>query len=122
MARNPSYAASRAIDRTSGTTAQQRPFAGKRLAAARRGAGPGAAAVLDTLLRWDGNYARTDERGTVPAGVATWEEFKDRAEAIALFSLTKRAAGPRHRRPWRARPAPRTCSTSPTARRSRCGR
>ena len=94
VARNPSYAASRAIDRTNGTTAQQRPFAGKRLAAARRGAGPGAAAVLDTLLRWDGNYARTDERGTVPAGVATWEEFKDRAEAIALFSLTKRPPGP----------------------------
>ena len=94
VARRPSYAASRAIDRTSGTTAQQRPFFGKRLVAARRGAGPGAAAVLDTLIRWDGNYARTDARGTVPAGVAAWEEFKDRAEAIALFSLTKRGPGP----------------------------
>ena len=97
VARRPSYAASRAIDRTSGTTAQQRPFFGRRLVAARRGAGPGAAAVLDTLIRWDGNYARTDGRGTVPAGVAAWEEFKDRAEAIALFSLTRRATGPRHR-------------------------
>ncbi len=94
VARKPSYAASRAIDRTSGTTAQQRPFFGRRLKAARKGAGGGAAAVLDTLLGWDGNYARTDSRGTVPAGVATWEEFKQRAGAIALFALTKRAPGP----------------------------
>ena len=93
-ARRPSYAASRAIDRTSGTTAQQRPFFTKRLRAARTGSTGGGAAVLDTLLRWDGNYARTDSRGTVPAGVATWEEFKDRAEAIALFALNKRSPGP----------------------------
>ena len=60
------------------------------------GAAPtgGAASVLDTLLGWDGDYTRTDARGTVPAGVATWEEFKDRAEAIALFALTRRSPGP----------------------------
>ncbi|HYI37546.1 MAG TPA: penicillin acylase family protein [Thermoleophilaceae bacterium] len=92
-ARRPSYAASRAIDRTSGSTAQQRPLFGKRLRLARRGAGGGAAAVLDTLLRWDGNYTRTNGRGTVPAGVATWEEFKDRAEAIGLFALNRRRPG-----------------------------
>ena len=61
---------------------------------ARSGATGGAASVLDTLLGWDGDYTRTDSRGTVPAGVATWEEFKDRAEAIALFALTKRSPGP----------------------------
>jgi hypothetical protein len=93
-ARRPSYATSRAIDRTSGTTAQQRPFFTKRLRAARKGASGGAASVLDTLLGWDGSYDRTDSRGTVPAGVATWEEFKDRAEAVALFALTRRSPGP----------------------------
>ncbi len=93
-ARVPRYAVSRAIDRTSGTTAQQRPLFGRHLLKARRGATGGAAVVLDTLLGWDGNYTRTDSRGTVPAGVATWEEFKDRAEAIALFAITKHAPGP----------------------------
>ena len=94
VARKPSYAASRAIDRTSGSTAQQRPLFGKRLRLARQGATGGAATVLDTLIGWDGSYTRTDARGTVPAGVATWEEFKDRAEAVALFALTKRSPGP----------------------------
>jgi acyl-homoserine lactone acylase PvdQ len=94
VARKPSYAASRAIDRTNGTTAQQRPFFGRQLRKARKGATGPAAAVLDTLLGWDGNYTRTAADGTVPAGVATWEEFKDRAEAIALFALTHRRVGP----------------------------
>lgn len=94
VARKPSYAASRAIDRTSGTTAQQRPLFGKQLRRARTGANAPARAVLDTLIGWDGNYARTDSRGTVPAGVAAWEELKDRAEAIALFSLRRRGPGP----------------------------
>ena len=44
----------------SGTTAQQRPLFGKRLRRARKGATGGGAAVLDTLLGWDGNYDRTD--------------------------------------------------------------
>ena len=96
VAQKPSYAASRAIDRSSGSTAQQRPLFSKRLRLARKGARGGGASVLDTLLGWDGSYARTDSRGTVPAGVATWEEFKDRAEAIALFAITKRAR-PGHR-------------------------
>jgi penicillin G amidase len=94
VARHPSYAASTAIDRTSGTTAQQRPFFGKQLRRARKGANPQAAAVIDTLLGWDGNYDRTDSRGTVAAGVAAWEEFKARAQAISLFALVHHAPGP----------------------------
>ncbi len=93
VARKPSYAASRAIDQTSGTTAQQRPFFGRQLRKARQGANAPAAAVLDTLLGWDGSYSRAAADGTVPAGVATWEEFKARAQAIALFSFTKHAPG-----------------------------
>src|SRR5688500_19740475 len=44
---------------------------------------PGKAA-LAALLAWDGDYATTDEAGTVDPGVAIWEEFKDRVEAIML--------------------------------------
>jgi len=94
VAKQPSYEASRAIDRSSGSTAQQRPLFGRHLLRARSGANPAAASVLDTLLGWDGSYIRTASDGTVPAGVATWEEFKARAQAIALFSFTKHGPGP----------------------------
>ena len=83
VAGNPSYEASRAIDRSSGTTAQQFPFAKRRLRQARRRAGGAAARTLDALLAWDGNYHRA-EGGLVDPGVAIWEELKDRAEAVAL--------------------------------------
>ena len=92
--KRPSYEASKAINRVSGTTAQQYPFFRRHLRrAARRANGP-ALAVFRTLLEWDGNYDRTRADGTVSPGVAVWEEFKDQAEAIALFSLTKSAPGP----------------------------
>ncbi len=94
VAKRPSYTASRAIDRSSGATAQQRPLFGRHLLRARSGANPAAASVLDTLLGWDGSYTRTASDGTVPAGVAAWEEFKARAQAIALFSFTRHAPGP----------------------------
>ena len=81
----PTYEKSRAIDRASGTVAQQRPFFTKQLRAARRGGSSKARSVLTPLSRWGGSYNRTDSAGTVDPGVAAWEEFKDQAEAIALF-------------------------------------
>ena len=85
VAKDPSYKRSTAIAETSGTTAQQFPFISRRkLSRAEALAkGPGKAA-LDALLAWDGDYATTDANGTVDPGVATWEEFKDRLEAILM--------------------------------------
>jgi penicillin G amidase len=82
-AANPSYDAVKAVDRTSGTTAQQRSLVEGRLRAAANGATGGAKTVLDTILAWDGNYDRTDAAGTVDPGVAAWEALKD--EAVDLL-------------------------------------
>jgi penicillin amidase len=82
--RHPSYERSRAIDRSNGAVAQQRPLFGARLRQARRGARRRARAVLDALIRWDGHYDRADAGGTVDPGVAIWEQFKSEAKAIAL--------------------------------------
>ena len=83
-ARKPSYERSTAIVRTSGTTAQQFPFAKRRLREAEQRAKGPAAATLAALLAWDGSYADTDAAQTVDPGVAIWEELKDRVEAILL--------------------------------------
>jgi penicillin amidase len=82
--RQGTYDASRAVDGTLTTTAQQRAFVGRLLKRARKGAGGRAAQVLDTLLAWNGNYTKTDAAGTVDPGVATWVEFKMKAEQLAL--------------------------------------
>ena len=87
VAANPSYERSRAIDQSSGTVAQQFPFARPQLQKARKLARGGARAVLEALLRWDGSYHRTYDMGLVHEGVAIWEELKDQAEAIALAPL-----------------------------------
>ncbi len=85
VARNPSYERSTAIAETSGTTAQQFPFVNKqRLAKAMHLAKPPGRAALAELLGWDGDYATADGAGTVDPGVAIWEEFKDRLEAIMI--------------------------------------
>ncbi len=94
VVKNPSFDASMAINRTSGTTAQQRPFFTKQLRRARRGASGGAARVLDTLLGWDGNYDRVGSNGKVHPGVATWEEFKVQAGKIGLHGIYKGPSGP----------------------------
>jgi acyl-homoserine lactone acylase PvdQ len=85
--RHPTYEASRAIDRSNGSIAQQRPFAARRLRKARKRARGQSAAVLRALLRWDGSYARMAGDGTVDPGVAIWEELKAEAQAIALRRL-----------------------------------
>jgi acyl-homoserine lactone acylase PvdQ len=82
--RKGTYAASKAVDSSLGTTAQQRPFVGKLLRKARRSARGRARSVFTTLLRWNGNYTATAPNGTVDSGVATWVEFKKQAEAVAL--------------------------------------
>jgi acyl-homoserine lactone acylase PvdQ len=91
VAEHPSYGRSTAIAETSGTTAQQFPFVNRRrLERARKLAKRPGRAALDALLAWNGNYTKTDEAGTVDPGVAIWEEFKDRVEAILLKPMGPR--------------------------------
>ncbi|MFL5886537.1 MAG: penicillin acylase family protein [Thermoleophilaceae bacterium] len=70
-----------------GTTAQQRLPAAPQLQAAANGATGPAAAVLQTILRWNGDYNTTDSNGTVDPGAAAWQEFKNQAQAIAIARL-----------------------------------
>jgi len=89
MHRAPSFDAAKAVVKRAGSTAQQRVLdvTRRKLRAAARAAGGEAKVVLDTILRWDGDYVRTDARGTIDPGVATWLEFKRQAAAIALGRL-----------------------------------
>ena len=84
LARHPSLAALERLLHRSGTTAQQRPLVGGRLERALAGSRGHARAVLRTILRWDGSFARTDAHGTVDPGVATWQAFKDEVHDVAL--------------------------------------
>jgi hypothetical protein len=70
-----------------GTIAEQRPLATPELRRALRGAHGPAATVLRTILRWDGSYNETDANGLVDPGVASWQAFKDKLQAIALAPL-----------------------------------
>ena len=88
LAAKPSYDGSKAVDRRSGTTAQQRPLFGRQLRRARKGSKGKARVLLTTLIEWDGSYARADSAGKVEPGVAVWENFKDQAELIALRRMT----------------------------------
>lgn len=93
VARRPSFARSSNIVKTSGTTAQQRPFVSeRRLRAAKRQADPGGRRVLRAILGWDGDYDREDASGTVDPGVAAWEEFKAQMQAILLAPMGAAAA------------------------------
>jgi hypothetical protein len=77
------------VIRQAGTTAQQLPVSRIKLARAARGAGGGTSVVLQTLLRWDGSYARTDAKGTVDPGLAAWDAFR-----AALGEQVLKANGP----------------------------
>jgi penicillin amidase len=95
VAKNPSYAKSRAIEFTSGTTAQQFPFLNTgRVRKAERRASTAGRETLKQLRRWDGNYAEPDANGTVDPGVAIWEEFKDQVETLMLRRHGGEAARP----------------------------
>jgi hypothetical protein len=52
-----------------------------------RGARGHAAQVLRTILHWNGFYAETNAAGTVSPGVAAWQTFKDKLQALALAPL-----------------------------------
>jgi acyl-homoserine lactone acylase PvdQ len=84
LAKNPTFEGAQDAIRRAGTTAQQRPLARGLLVRAQRRSTGNAKAILDALLRWDGNYARTDGDGTVDPGVAIWEQLKTEAETIAV--------------------------------------
>jgi hypothetical protein len=47
----------------------------KRLRHIRHGASGEAASVLDTILRWSGNFAKHDSHDNVDPGVAAWKTF-----------------------------------------------
>ena len=68
------------MERTAGTTAQQRSLLDGKLKAADAAASGAGKAVLDTILAWDGNYDRTDANGTIEPGVAAYEALKAEAE------------------------------------------
>ncbi|MCK9250704.1 MAG: penicillin acylase family protein [Solirubrobacteraceae bacterium] len=112
LAEDPTFEGAERLVRQAGSVAQQRPLASYRLrraAAGLPGAGDAgssgsvggaagssggaggaerrAATVLRVLLAWDGDYTRTDDRGTVDPGVATWEAFKAEAARIATAPL-----------------------------------
>ena len=90
LAKAPTFENAEKTIVSAGTIAQQRPIFGPRLRKARRGARGRAADVLEALVKWDGSYHRTDDKGTTDPGVSIWEQYKDEAEKIALDRL----AGP----------------------------
>jgi acyl-homoserine lactone acylase PvdQ len=81
--RGPSFDRLTTIDRISGTHAQQRVLAQRKLRRAARGATGDAKTVLDAILAWDGDYATTDADGKVPSGVAAWDVFCAAAREVA---------------------------------------
>jgi acyl-homoserine lactone acylase PvdQ len=70
-----SFKRTRAVDAFTGYHAQQRVLMTKRLRHIRHGASGEAASVLDTILRWSGNFAKHDSHGNVDPGVAAWKTF-----------------------------------------------
>jgi penicillin amidase len=87
LARNPSFAGMNQLIHQAGTVAQQRPLATRDLEAAMRSAKGGAAVVLSTILHWNGSYVTESANGTVDPGVAAWQTFKDKLQALALAPL-----------------------------------
>lgn len=81
--RGPSFEALVAIDRFSGTHAQQRRLSTRKLKRATRRAHGDAKTVLQAILAWNGDYATTDSDGKVPPGVAAWDAFCAGAQKVA---------------------------------------
>ena len=89
LAQQPSFVGMQNVIRQAGTVAQQLPVSRVKLARAARGTTGGTGTVLQTLLRWDGSYTRTDDKGTVDPGLAAWEAFR-----AALGEQVLKANGP----------------------------
>ncbi|HET9079181.1 MAG TPA: penicillin acylase family protein, partial [Trebonia sp.] len=87
LAKNPSFNGMNALIHQAGTTAQQRPLAAAKLRRALHKAKGGAATVLRTILGWGGSYAAKNAQGTVDPGVAAWQTFKDKLQALAIRPL-----------------------------------
>lgn len=90
------------VDRRSGTLAQQRVLEAGSLRRANASARGEARAVLETILRWDGSYARTSQDGTVDPGVAAWDALMAAAKRVRLgrgedVNLLGHTAGNTHR-------------------------
>ena len=81
--RKPSFEGLTTVDRITGTHAQQRMLANRRLRRAARRARGDAEVVLDAIRAWDGDYATTDAEGRVPPGVAAWDAFCAAARDVA---------------------------------------
>jgi penicillin G amidase len=96
----PSYDAIKAVDRASGTTAQQRVLLDARLRSAAAKATGAAKTLLDTIVAWDGNYDRTDAAGTVDPGVAAWEALKDAAVGLLPAAVGGWLGGPGNSHPF----------------------
>lgn len=62
--------------KVAGTTAQQFPAAKPKLRRALKGTQGRTRTLLETLLKWDGSYAKVDEENTVDPGVAAWDAFR----------------------------------------------
>ncbi|MEA2472169.1 MAG: penicillin amidase [Thermoleophilaceae bacterium] len=86
-AKGGGYENARAVDRITGTTAQQRPIAAGPLNKALVGATGPAKTVLDTIKHWNGSYHQVDANGTVDPGVAAWQAFANGALKIAFGKL-----------------------------------
>jgi acyl-homoserine lactone acylase PvdQ len=87
LARHPTFAGMDALIKRAGSTAQQRPLAGRKLRAALKHAKGHAAVVLRTILGWNGGYTAANSAGTVAPGVQAWQDFKDQLTVIALRPL-----------------------------------
>ena len=74
------FARTRAVDAFTGYHAQQRVLMEGRLRHVAKGARGKARSVLRTILRWQGNFARTDSNGRVAPGVAAWRTFMEQAQ------------------------------------------
>lgn len=87
LAHRPTFEGVNLLIHEEGTVAQQRPFAASDLRKALAGATPHEAAVLRTILDWDGSYAQSNSHGTVNPGVAAWQELKNELQRLALAPL-----------------------------------
>jgi hypothetical protein len=87
LALAPSFEGLEHLVYEAGTVAQQRPLAGAKLREALFRATPHEAAVLATILSWNGSYSVTDSQGTVNPGVAAWQTLKNQLQGIALAAL-----------------------------------
>jgi hypothetical protein len=81
--RKPSFEGLTTVDRITGTHAQQRVLASRKLRRAARRSRGDAKVVLGAIRAWDGDYATTDAEGRVPPGVAAWDAFCAAAREVA---------------------------------------